>query len=195
MLAASTKLQRHRELESSKLDKQREKDRRRDKGKSRPRDDEDLPLTNGHRSDGSSPSSSPGKPKPRPRLNGDSTPSSSSSTGSTEVNPPPPATGFAAVRSHLSSYLTRTTDAAPPAPAPLRSVSAYIRHHYATDPVRLLTFICFIFAFSSWVRRTVLVRRARGEAGLGFGSLAAAMRLAVGRIAETVRMGTKVTSL
>ncbi|KAL8291762.1 hypothetical protein RQP46_002020 [Phenoliferia psychrophenolica] len=34
---------------------------------------------------------------------------------------------------------------------PVRSLAAYIRHHYATDPVRLLTVVCFVFAFSSWV--------------------------------------------
>lgn len=192
MLAVAAKLQRQRDLDATRLDRQRDKDRRRtDKGKSRARDEDDLPLANGHRSDGSSPGSSPGKRKPSP-------PSSSSSAASAasaaDLNPPrAPATGFAALRSHLSSYLVRTT---PPASAPpLRSLAASLRHHYATDPVRLLTVVCFVFALSSWVRRSLVARRARGEQGIGVASVAAAMRLAVSRVAETVRMGTRVTSL
>ncbi|GJN90219.1 hypothetical protein Rhopal_003218-T1 [Rhodotorula paludigena] len=98
--------------------------------------------------------------------------------------------GFAGLRDSLGSYLApRSTSAASRTPAsPARSFLSYLQDHYSTDPVRLLSIICFVFAFVAYVRR----RRARGEKGLG---IREAMKTVGAKVFETVGMVMKVTAL
>ncbi|GAA5858789.1 hypothetical protein JCM1840_006557 [Sporobolomyces johnsonii] len=202
---AAFRMQRQQELEAAKAAAKREsrssaKDR--DKGKGRAR--EGSPKSGGG-SGGDSPTSSPGKRTPRGRhsKNGKSAASPTSSPPSRSPTLPP-ASGFAGLRSSLSSYLARpspsssfsTTSPTAAAPSssmknPFSALAAYLRYHYSTDPVRLLSLICFFLALSTWMRRRFSARRARGGAGglrLGDG-----IRLVLGKVAETVRMATKVT--
>lgn len=98
--------------------------------------------------------------------------------------------GFAGLRDSLGSYLApRSTSAASRTPAsPARSFLSYLQDHYSTDPVRLLSIICFVFAFVAYVRR----RRARGEKGLG---IREAMKTVGAKVFETVGMVMKVTAM
>ncbi|KAM0748185.1 hypothetical protein T439DRAFT_349538 [Meredithblackwellia eburnea MCA 4105] len=155
--------------------------------------------------------------KTGPASNGASSDESSSSTGELSSRNPtsassaahntstqPPATGFAALRSHLSTYLSRGNEQSqlPPTtntPQTPRSWTSSLIHTltnpqtgYAGDPVKILTVVCFLFALTSWVRRTLRTRRLQGKEGLG---VTDAVRLVMGKVVETVKMGTRVTSL
>ncbi|CEQ41580.1 SPOSA6832_03335 [Sporobolomyces salmonicolor] len=204
--AATTafRMQRHQELEAAKAAAKREsrssaKDR--DKGKGRVR--EGSPKSGGG-SGGDSPASSPGKKSSRGQHSSGKSAVSPASSPPSRSPTVPPASGFAGLRSSLSSYLARpppssssslsatSTTATPPSSKnPFSAVASYFRYHYSTDPVRLLSLICFFLALTTWMRRRFSLRRGRAEGGglrIGDG-----VRLVLGKVAETARMATKVT--
>lgn len=74
----------------------------------------------------------------------------------------------------------------------MSALVSYVRYHYATDPVRLVSFVCFVLALLTWTRRRLSLRRSRGQRGLGLGD---ALRVAGAKLAETVGMATKVTAM
>lgn len=86
---------------------------------------------------------------------------------------------------------TRTTTTRS-ASTPISALVSYVRYHYATDPVRLVSFVCFVLALLTWTRRRLSLRRSRGQRGLGLGD---ALRVAGAKLAETVGMATKVTAM
>ncbi|GAA5874637.1 hypothetical protein JCM8547_003944 [Rhodosporidiobolus lusitaniae] len=203
--------QRQRDLEAARAEKKREREPRRpsadsssmSKGKAR----DTSPTTSSGSGSGSVPTTSPKKAARRSRGEKTSTsstpkaspPLSSSPSSSTH----PTTSGFGGLRSSLSSYLARPSSSSsqangyPPSPTaspanPLASLISYLRHSYSADPLRVLSIVTFLFAFLTWARRRVLLRRARGERGLGLGEV---LRLAAGKVGETVRMATKVTAL
>lgn len=89
------------------------------------------------------------------------------------------------VLSFFSSADTATRQAAPS----FLSLPAWLRYHYAQDPLRLMGIICFVMAFLSYMRRSL---RSRSTSRLSIG---AALRLAVQKVSETVQMGTRITTL
>lgn len=211
---AAARVQRQKELELARAEKKKQTStsassrRSTDKGKERARDER-----NGSPPGGSSPS------RKHARGNNQSSSSSSSPSPSEEASSrspprahasPPPATGFASMRDSLSTYLqkperdspasssssvpmarsTRTTTRS--ASSPISALVSYVRYHYATDPVRLVSFVCFVLALLTWTRRRLSLRRSRGQRGLGLGD---AFRVAGAKLAETVGMATKVTAM
>ncbi|SGZ13088.1 BQ5605_C028g10547 [Microbotryum silenes-dioicae] len=106
-------------------------------------------------------------------------------------------TGFAAMRSSLTSYLSQavpsTSTTTSSALSSNRSLStALFESLKGHDPVRLLSTVCVAFAFITWVRRTTARRRADGKGGLG---VVEGLWTVVGKLGEVVKMGTKVTQL
>ncbi|GAA5860802.1 hypothetical protein JCM3774_003142 [Rhodotorula dairenensis] len=117
------------------------------------------------------------------------------------------ATGFAGMRDSLSTYLHRpegnsaasasrsavsSTRSGRASSSPVSTIVSYVRYHYATDPVRLVSFVCFVLALLTWTRRRLSLRRSRGQRGLG---VADALRLVAAKVVETVGMATKVTAM
>ncbi|GAA5898511.1 hypothetical protein JCM6882_007803 [Rhodosporidiobolus microsporus] len=203
--AAAARIQRQKDLDAAKAEKKRasRSSASVDKGKGKAREASPPTTASSGSSSGGSPkkgasSSSSGARRSRSKS------SSPTQGASPRTSPPAFSTStFSGLRSSLSSYLARpspssssSTNAYPPAPAPSRSplstFLAYLRYHYSTDPVRLLSIVAFGFAFVTWARRRVLTRRARGERGLGLGDL---IRLVGGKVGETVGMATRVTAM
>ncbi|KAG0655680.1 hypothetical protein C6P46_000769 [Rhodotorula mucilaginosa] len=212
---AAARVQRQKELELARAEKKKQistsasSRRSTDKGKERARDER-----NGSPPDGSSPSrkhargnksSSSSPPSP-------SEDASSRSPSRAHASPPPP-TGFASMRDSLSTYLQKserdspassssavptarssrtTTTTTRSGSSPMSALVSYVRYHYATDPVRLVSFVCFVLALLTWTRRRLSLRRSRGQRGLGLGD---ALRVAGAKLAETVGMATKVTAM
>ena len=112
-------------------------------------------------------------------------------------------TGFSGLRSSLSRYLSGAPQEAVATGTGRGAwalLGARLEALYAADPVRLLSFVCAAVAVVSWVRRVVAARQGRGERkwglSLGVGEGVAGLLRGVGaRVVETVRMGTKVTTL
>ncbi|BGP25796.1 hypothetical protein Rt10032_c06g2794 [Rhodotorula toruloides] len=195
---AAARVQRQKDLELAKQKRASEARRSSDKGKERTRDSSsfrDPP------SSGSSGPSSPTKASKQPRSKSNSPRSSNSPKPSPSLpysSSSSAPSSFAGMRDSLSSYLSHSPS--PPAPShpprqrssPLSSFVSYLRNHYSTDPVRLLSIICFIFAFMTWARRRMALRRARGQGRLG---VLDAMRLAAAKVGETIGMATKITAL
>lgn len=118
----------------------------------------------------------------------------------------PRTNSFALLRTTLSTYLARST---PPSalssdellPLSLSTLPAYLRHYYLAstlDPVKLLSVVLFVFAFTNWMRGRLLARLARVRDGSSI-SVSASMReglvLVLSRLGQTVKMGTAVSSL
>lgn len=132
----------------------------------------------------------------------------SRTTSSTAILPSAQPTGFASLRSTLSSYLAQS----PPTTTTATTITniqqpkSFIRTlinlltntSITTDPVKLLSIICFAVAFTSWIRKKRLAMLTgggggrRGGEGLGVRKGLGKM---FGLIKETARMGTRVTSL
>ncbi|GAA5961358.1 hypothetical protein JCM3765_004389 [Sporobolomyces pararoseus] len=212
--SAAAKIQRQKEIEAHKVAHKREarSSSKQDKGKGRARDDHSPTSSNG---------SSPEKKKrssqrngqsngtTKPNSTGSSSSCSSSSAPSSATSPAstlppslPSPTGFAGLRSSLSSYLSRSSPSASATTTsrstsnPITTISSYLRYHYSTDPLRLLSMICFFFALTTYLRRRFSITRGGGKAkrSLDFG-VRNGMKLIVGKVGETLRMGTKVTTL
>ncbi|SCV73416.1 BQ2448_7342 [Microbotryum intermedium] len=107
-------------------------------------------------------------------------------------------TGFAAMRSSLTSYLSQSvpstsSSASSSVFSSNRSLStALLESLKGYDPVRLLSTVCVAFALMMWVRRTTARRRADGKSGLG---VVEGLWTVAGKLGEVVKMGTKVTQL
>ncbi|GAA5990784.1 hypothetical protein JCM5350_004642 [Sporobolomyces pararoseus] len=207
--SAAAKIQRQKEIEAHRAAHKREarSSSKQDKGKGRARDDHSPTSSSG---------SSPEKKKRSSQRNGqsngvtksNSTSSSSSSssnapssaTSPTSTLPPslPSPTGFAGLRSSLSSYLSRSSpsSSATKTSNPITTIASYLRYHYSTDPLRLLSMICFFLALTTYLRRRFSIQRGGGKAkrSLDFG-VRNGLQLIVGKVGETLRMGTKVTTL
>ncbi|BGP41387.1 hypothetical protein JCM10449v2_005365 [Rhodotorula kratochvilovae] len=203
---ASARAQRQADLAAARAAASKRSSSRSDKGKSRAR--EGSPTDSGGSGSGSGSASSGGSPSGKSK----SRRRAAAAAGTSPRASPPlsggvdasaTTTGFGGLRDSLSSYLApRAGDdssAGPPAqaqPQPqrgaLRALVASLRAHYAADPVRVVSLVCFTFAFVTWARRRTRLRRARGERGLG---VAEAVRLVGARVAQTVAMMTKVTAM
>lgn len=207
------RVQRQKELELARAEKRKQTSpssspsaassrRSSDKGRDRTRDDRNGSPTGG---------SSPGRRNGSVRSSGGSGGSKSTSASPSETssrspgaahhpNPPAP-TGFAGMRDSLSTYLHRP-DSSTSLPtsrsrsashsSPVSALVAYVRYHYTTDPVRLVSFVCFVLALLTWTRRRLSLRRSRGQRGLGVRD---ALRLVTAKVVETVGMATKVTAM
>ncbi|GAA5927039.1 uncharacterized protein JCM15063_000440 [Sporobolomyces koalae] len=207
--SALAKVQRQRDLETRKAEQKREARAaatKLDKGKARARDD----LSPGEAGRSTSTGSSPEKRKrAHHHRNGTAkspsptSASSSSPSPTSDVSPslPSPA-GFAGLRSSLSQYLSRSTSISAhettthrSTTSPLTVMAAYLRHHYATDPLRLLSMICFCLALATYLRRKFSLSNSKSRT-LGFGAgVRSGLGLAMAKVGETLRMGTKVTTL
>ncbi|GAA6064076.1 hypothetical protein JCM10212_002718 [Sporobolomyces blumeae] len=165
-------------------------------------------LHNGHRSGGSKASPSP--------ISSVSSPGGSSPTSPSRATPVPSPTGFAGLRSSISSYLaprsataglsnTPRSSSSPPPGNPLTRFVSYLRYHYSSDPIRLVSIVCFLLALSTYLRRRFafgFVSKPRSRLGVaskkrlagGLG-VRSGMGMVMGKVGETLRMGTKVTTL
>ncbi|GAA5825071.1 hypothetical protein JCM11251_006088 [Rhodosporidiobolus azoricus] len=199
--AAAARIQRQKDLDAAKAEKKRSSRSptsassasavKNGKGKAR----ETSPAT----SNGSS-SSSSGSPTKKGSKRSRSKTTSPIQGSSPQAYPPASEAGtFSGFRSSLSSYLSRpspsTAQQSPPTRQSLFSTLLSLirsRTHYDTDPLRLLSFAIFTFAFLTWARRRMSVRRAKGERGLGLGEL---LKLVGGKVGETVGMATRVTAM
>ncbi|GAA5993653.1 hypothetical protein JCM10908_000661 [Rhodotorula pacifica] len=212
---AATRLQRQKDLEIARAEKKKQSStssssgassrRSSDKGKERARDDRNASPT--ARTAGGSPSrKTGGSARSAGGKSSSSSPSEASSRSPRANGSPPPSTGFASMRDSLSTYLQRPGPSASSSPttarstrtnrtsssSPISALVSYVRCHYATDPVRLVSFVCFVLALLTWTRRRLSLRRARGQRGLGIGD---AFKLAAAKVVETVGMATKVTAM
>lgn len=213
---AAARVQRQKELELARAEKKKQismsasSRRSTDKGKERARDER-----NGSPPGGSSPSRKHARGNTSSSSSSSPSPSeeaSSRSPSRAHASPPPP-TGFASMRDSLSTYLQKserdspassstavptarssrtTTTTTRSGSSPMSALVSYARYHYATDPVRLVSFVCFVLALLTWTRRRLSLRRSRGQRGLGLGD---ALRVAGAKLAETVGMATKVTAM
>ncbi|GAA6015726.1 hypothetical protein JCM10207_008776 [Rhodosporidiobolus poonsookiae] len=198
--ADAARLQRQKDLDAAAGERKRDARHaaRADKGKGKARDS--SPTTSSGSSSGSSPKkggSGSGSSRRTTRSK-----STSPAQGATpRPSPPLPSTsGFAGLRSSLSTYLGRPSpteagDAYPPPPlsrSPFAAVLSYFRYHYSTDPIRMVSVIAFLFAFLTWARRRIVLRRGRGESGLGVRDM---LRVVGGKVGETVKMATRVTAM
>ncbi|GAA6021708.1 hypothetical protein JCM11491_001388 [Sporobolomyces phaffii] len=214
--SAAARVQRQKEIEVHKAAQLREarSSSKPDKGKGRLRDDHSPAFD----ANSSSNASSPDKKKRSSHRNGNgsnkhavttSSPSASSSSSSatspTSTLPPalPSPSGFAGLRSSISSYLSHShpsqqTAAVPPSPSnPISTIASYLRHHYSTDPLRLLSMICFLLALTTYLRRRFSIQRGTRPTLTSnrLFSVRNGMALIAGKVGETLRMGTKVTTL
>ncbi|GAA6028664.1 hypothetical protein JCM8097_007337 [Rhodosporidiobolus ruineniae] len=203
--SAALRAERQKELDAARAGKKRDTrtNGRGSTGAVKSKARETSPATTSS-SSGSSPGASPKKGRRGTGGSKGSTPSTSA--GQTPRSSPPLAqngasTGLGGLRSSLPSYLggasssssNSSSSTTSPRPAsPISSFISYLHYQYASDPLRILSVFVFLFAFSTWARRRLVSRRARGESGLG---LASVLRVAVGKVGETVRMATKVTAL
>lgn len=179
---AAARAQRQKELELARAEKKKQTTsassrRSTDKGKERARDER-----NGSPPGGSSPS--------RKHARGNKSSSSSASSPSSR-SPPQRDSPVSSTSSVPTTRSTRTTTTRS-ASTPISALVSYVRYHYATDPVRLVSFVCFVLALLTWTRRRLSLRRSRGQRGLGLGD---ALRVAGAKLAETVGMATKVTAM
>ncbi|ORY84644.1 hypothetical protein BCR35DRAFT_302945 [Leucosporidium creatinivorum] len=208
-LAHASRLQRQRQQKEQQAQADsaaKSRSSRRDaKGKGRAPSSPPLPQdrTKGanNSSSGGSSSSSAGKPSPP------ASPSKATSSSRPAAAEEAPSTGFASLRTSLSSYLIRSSPShdtltpngstfAPPSSALSRlPLVRTLLQSIENDPLRLLSFICAFLALLGWVRR----RRRSGKKGLGVGEglarVGEGVSWGVGRVVEVVRMGTKVTQL
>lgn len=191
-----SRIQRQRDQETLRLEKDRlraEKDRRREKGKGKAKDDGGSGSGNGN-IDGASPPTSPGKSSKK---------LGTSPNGGAAVGPSR-ARGFARLRSTLTSYLARTsplttTTSGDLIPLSISSLPSYLRYYYSTlDPIRLLSVVLFVFAVGNWLKARLAGGVGKKIAGNGFSikdSLALVLSTVIGKVGETIKMGTAVTSL
>ncbi|GAA5895533.1 uncharacterized protein JCM6883_001538 [Sporobolomyces salmoneus] len=215
----AAKAQRQKEIEAHKAAHKREtrSSSKQDKGKGRARDEHSPTSSSGSSPEKKKRSTRNGNGNGIPK-NGSTTssdPSSSSSSSSSSATSPtsalppslPSPSGFAGLRSSLTSYLSRshpesatTTTTKPSSSNPITTIASYLRHHYSTDPLRLLSMICFFFALTTYLRGRFSINRGGGGArskrsiSLDFG-MKNGMRLILGKVGETLKMGTKVTTL
>lgn len=103
------------------------------------------------------------------------------------------------IRHTMLSLFSSTSRSNYHSPPPIYEIVPWLRYQYAQDPLRIMGSICFLLAFISWIRRTLRNRPLRGGAVAasrqGGLSLSAALRLAVQKVGDTVRMGTRITTL
>lgn len=131
----------------------------------------------------------------------------SRTTSSTAILPSAQPTGFASLRSTLSSYLaqsppttttTTTTNIQQPKSFINKLINLLTNTSITTDPVKLLSIVCFAVAFTSWIRKKRLAMLTGGgggrRGGEGLGVMKGLGKM-FGLIKETARMGTRVTSL
>ncbi|KAM0791746.1 hypothetical protein ACM66B_004013 [Microbotryomycetes sp. NB124-2] len=193
-------------LASSMSSASSEKERRKShKGKAKATSNSEQAITkqsNASRSSSSSSEASSPKTSPSKRSATASKTDASAVTASSSHNRATTSnlTGFAALRESLVSYLSpgptatqRTRSGQQPnsllARLPLRSL-------VQDDPLRLLSIICLVFAFTSWIRR----RRRMGIKSLpsvsdAAGGVRHGVILLGSKLVDFVRMGTKVTQL
>ncbi|KAK4050649.1 hypothetical protein OIV83_003375 [Microbotryomycetes sp. JL201] len=150
----------------------------------------------------SSSSSEASSPKSSPLKRNAATKVGTSTTAAHSASRSSPATtglsGFAALRESLVQYLgspsmsQSRTSQAPNSLLPRFPLRSLIQD----DPLRLLSIICVLFAFTSWIRR----RRRMGIKALpsvsnAAGGVRSGVILLGSKLIEFVRMGTKVTQL
>ncbi|BGP17648.1 hypothetical protein JCM10213_001301 [Rhodosporidiobolus nylandii] len=202
--AAAARIQRQKDLDAAKAEKKRESRTSQHPGKDKSKGKSRETSPGESSSGGSSPNSSPTKTSGSGSRRSRSKSTSPAQRSKPRSSPPLASTSFGGLRSHISSYLARPSpsatatqhgDAYPPPPlsrSPISALVSYLRYHYYADPLRMLSVIAFVFAFLTWARRRMLVRRARGEKGIGLGEV---LKLVGAKVGETVRMATKVTAL
>lgn len=198
------KRQRMKDLEAIKVEKAKEKerDRRRvEKGKGR--------ATSAVST--SPPTSTTALPRVGPPL------PSSKSKSDLVVVVPKPTLSFSSLRSTFSAYLRRPSSSpvssaiatTPPFYTLLTSFSpssllSYIKHHATIDPIRFVSLLFTVFALSSWLRKRLLLGGGGGGVTMRRGtnarttdgtSLKSMVGFMAGRVGETIKMATKVTSL
>jgi hypothetical protein len=115
-------------------------------------------------------------------------------------------TGFAGLRSSITSYLSRRSTSSPSTTttttttrsSSITAIAQYFSQHYSKDPLRLLSLICFCLALSTYLRRrwvsspfarTTKTTTAKDNRG---GTM---LKLVFNKIGQTLKMGTKVTTL
>ncbi|KAK4055046.1 hypothetical protein OIO90_003387 [Microbotryomycetes sp. JL221] len=141
----------------------------------------------------SSPQSSPTK-----RSSSKARDSTMTTDTSRRSDSPSQLTGFAAMRESLLNYLNSSSSTRRATSSSSSSLLARLplRSLIQDDPFRLLSLVCLLFAFTSWIRR----RRKMGQRTLPSVMNAASgirhsLVLVGSKMVEFVRMGTKVTQL
>jgi hypothetical protein len=143
-----------------------------------------------------------GRPSPSPPTSptSTSTPLSSTSTPTPSVrkstsNPtsgPTDVKGFAALRSSLSQFLSTPSSSlssqSTTSTSFLQSYTSILLKSYKSDPLRFISIVSCVVALLSWYRRT-RIGPSRGR------SKREIMGSVLGRVGETLRMGTRVSSL